>query len=100
MVLEATNKSLENEILFRKGIEFKINEMNGVVIKSKANENNIKKKYETVQTAFDKLKDNKDSLVKELIELKSFKEKAFLKYADYDVQISNYKQQIKEQKDK
>ena len=100
MVLEATNKSLENEILFRKGIEYKINEMNGIVIQSKSNENNFKKKYETLQNSFDNLKASKDSLVKEVVELRSFKEKAFLKYADYDVQLANFKQQIKEQKDK
>ena len=48
MVLEATKASLDNEISFRKGIELKINEMNGRVIQAKANEKNFKLKYETL----------------------------------------------------
>ena len=84
MVLEETVKSLENEIAFRKGIELKINEMSGAVIQSKTSEKGFKLKLENLQEKLVTLTEDRDNLLKEVILLRSFKEKAFMKYAEYD----------------
>ena len=90
-VIEAANKSLEDEVAFRKNIEKKMNDMHNQVVCAKNAESGLQKKVDDNELVMKQQDEKIINLTKEVIELRSWKEKSFMKYGQYDTEIKQFK---------